>query len=303
MSVAFDGSTYLSGANMRATASKKFTFHTWIEPSDLDAHNGLLQCKPAAAGNSRFFLILRSTGEFQCVGYNDSGVVILSTVSTDAGVVADTWYNFVMSVDLSSATVDMYLNGTALTLNTTTATDDLIDFTPQLWRVGTYLNPADGDPLIYPFYGVMDEIYFHTDYIDLSTALNLRRFYGSTGLYSTSGTKVGLGPQGRSPFGTQPNIFLTHGPGNFNRNDGKGDDLTLTGTLTNDRGRAPNVESLARGFRGQEWRESERSGIPFHDGELIIEPASGLEVHRRREYSTDRDEINRDRRFGRRRFE
>jgi hypothetical protein len=303
MSVEFDGSTYLSGANMRAVASQKFTFYTWIKPSDLTTHNGIIQCKPAAVGNSRFYFLLRSTGELQCVGYNSGGSVILSTISTDASIVVDTWYCIVMSVDLSSATVDLYLNGTALTLNTTQASDDSIDFTPQLWRIGTYLNPADGDPLIYPYYGVMDEIYFYTDYIDLSVDLNERRFYGNTGLYSTSGTKVGLGPGGRTPFGRQPNIFLTHGPGNFGRNDGTGDNFTITGTLTTDYGRAPNVESLARGFKGQEWRESERSGIPFADSELVIEPATGVEVHRRREYSTDRDEINRNRRYGRRRFE
>lgn len=307
MSVTFDGSTYLSGVNMRASASKKLTVYTWIKPSDLDEHNGLLQCKEAAVGNSKFFLLLRSDGELQAVGYNSAGAVILSTVSTDASVSTGTWYCLILSVDLSSATVDMYLNGTALTLNTTQAVDDYIDFAQPIWRVGTYLNPADGDPLVYTYYGVMDDMFFHTDYIDLSEdddySFGLRRFYGNTGLYSSSGTKVGLGPGGRTPFGTPANIFLTHGPGNFGRNDGTGDDFTITGALTDDYGRAPNVESLARGFKGQEWRESERSGIPFPDDELVIEPATGLEVHRRREYSTDRDEINRGRRFGRRRFE
>jgi hypothetical protein len=302
MSVTFDGSTYLSGANMNALASKKFTFYTWIKPSDLSAHNGLIQCKPLATGNSRLYVLLRSDGELQTVGYNSGGSVILSSLSTDASITTGTWYCLVISVDLSSATVDMYLNGTALTLNTTTASDDSIDFTPQLWRVGTYLDPADGSSL-YPYYGVMDEIYFYTDYIDQSVDLNERRFYGNTGLYSTAGTKVGLGPGGRRPFGAPANIFLTHGPGNFGRNDGTGDDFTITGALTIDYGRAPNVETLARGFKGQEWRESERSGIPFSDDDLVIEPATGVEVHRRREYSTDRDEINRSRRFGRRRFE
>lgn len=302
MAVSFDGSTYLSRSTpLLISDSKELTFHTWIKPSDLSTHNCLLQNKVATTGNSSLYILLRSTGELQLLGRNVAGTKILETISTDASITTDTWYHIVASIQLSSATVAIYLNGTALTLTTATATDDELDLSVDEWRVGLFLGQtANAD---YYYNGIMEDMFLKADYIDLSTDLNLRRFYGNTGLYSSSGTKVGLGPGGRAPFGSAAELLLTHSAGNFGTNAGTGGDFAITGTLTADYGRAPNVESLARGFKGREWRESERSGIPFSDDQLVIEPATGLEVHHKREYSTDRDQINRNRRFGRRRFE
>jgi hypothetical protein len=212
--------------------------------------------------------------------------------STDSAVfVASTWYNVLIEVDMAAGTpVLVYVNGTAAAVTNATATDAAIDWSVDHLTLGAARDAADARAS--EFTGIIDEIYWTTTNIDLSTAANRGLFYGARD------EQVGLGHQARTPLdGTRPVYFFTHGPSNFGRNEGSGIELDTVGTPTGDHGRPASVETLARGFKGEEWRESERSGIPFPESELVFEPASGLEVAER-EFSTDRDEINRRRRFG-----
>jgi len=196
------------------------------------------------------------------------------------------WHNVLISADLSTTTGHLLVDGISDEVTIVAPIDGTIPWTNCTELLfGAFFGGAPTR-----LTGMVESFWFATEYIDVSVEANRRLFYG------TDGTQVGLGHQGRRPLdGRQPEIFLGHGPGNFGRNEGSGGDFDLVGSFGFDRGRPAPVNSLSRGFRGERWRESERSGIPFSESELMLEPASGLEVARR-EFSTDRDEINRNRR-------
>ncbi|MHA2066758.1 MAG: LamG domain-containing protein [Candidatus Thorarchaeota archaeon] len=310
MAVDFDGSTdYYSltakGGGLSVADGKTGTVSFWVKPSadGDDAAMTVLAQGSSTLGAARRLLISRaSTNAFTIVGRRQTGAVVLSLAST-SGVEfkGGSWYHVMASWDLENTLANLYINGTDRLDDTKTLTDVAIDYSKTLWEVGA---SAAASPREAFWNGVIDEIWFDDSYIDLSTAANRRLFYGqgSTGGGTTAGSQVGLGDKGSRPTGSRPKILLTHGPGNFGNNEGTAGRFTTVGTPAFSRGSPAANNTLSRGFKGQRWRTSERSGIPFPEDRLVIEPASGLEVARR-EYSTDRDEINRRKRFGHSIFE
>jgi hypothetical protein len=300
MAVDFDGSTdYLTRAKLQGLSDGKTgTVSVWVKPDAAgDASSmWILHC-----GDSQQKLLLSRTSldRFLVTGRNAANTVRLLLQSTAAlSFTGGTWYHVMASWDLANGLGKLYINGTDRTDPTQVLTDDSVALANQKWNIG-----ADQDEGNL-WNGIIDEVYFDDFYIDLTESANRRLFYGqgSSGGGTTSGSQVGLGHQGRRPTGRRPKLLLTHGPGNFGRNEGSGGDFTIVGSPTFGRGRPAANNTLSRGFKGQRWRESERSGIPFPEERLVFEPASGLEVARR-EYSTDRDEINRRKRFGHSIFE
>jgi hypothetical protein len=210
-------------------------------------------------------------------------------VASGDPITAATWHHVLIAVDLAVAEpVKIYRDGTKLTETNATVTDDMIDFSTSHFTMGAGRDSSNA--AIADYVGVIDEFWFSTTYLDPDNSTVLGRFYGP------AGEQIGLGANGRSPLrasNARPEIFLTHGAGNFGRNEGTSANLSSVGSTTGDKGRPATVETLSRGFRGERWRESERSGIPFPESRLAAESASdGLEVGLR-ELSTDRDEINR----------
>lgn len=287
MAVQFSAGNGWQGSPLKTPDSKSYSTSIWFKTPDTLATQVLLNWHIASAAVSHGITIT-STGDVNLTGRNESGTVVLSTLTSahpSRPLAAATWYNLLVGVDLATATTQMYINGTAITLSDTTVTDDEMDFTVDHITLGAARNASD--ERISEFLGVLDEIWWDTSIIDFSAQANRDLFLGP------NGEKVGLGAEGRRPLnGTRPLYFFTHGPGNFGRHDGTEPNLDAIGSTTGATGPPPAVETLSRGFKGEKWRESERSGIPFPESRLVYEPASGLEVADR-EWSTDRDEINR----------
>ena len=287
MSIILDGTNdYYSSTTISIPSGKTGTFHTWFKP-DVVSTQALLMGRNTG-GNDAFWSSAFNTIA-SIVGRNSSGTVVLGLSSTGITLAVGNWYNLLASWDLENGLGNLLINGTDV-LGSTTLTDDDINYGGvSAWQVGAQTDAA-GDPAN-QLNGTLDDIYFSTSYIELATAANVRLFYGR------EGTTVGLGWKGNRPTGSRPEIFQSHGPNNYGTNEGTEADFTRFGSPTFSRGRPAAHETLSRGFYGERWRESERSGIPFRESRLVIEPASGLEVARR-EFSTDRDEINRRKRFG-----
>lgn len=221
-----------------------------------------------------------SLNRFVVIGRNAADTIILSIQSTAAlSFVAGLHYHLYASWDLAAATAELTINGVDRLDPTQTLTDDLIAYSNGTWQVGAFEGADTWD-------GIIEEPYF-----DDSAINDVSKFLGP------QGEAIGLGSKGTRPTGSRPRILLPHGPGNFGRNEGLGGNFSAVGATSFIAGRPAAVETLSRGFRGEEWRESERSGFPFPESELVFEPASGLEVARR-EFSTDRDQVNRRRRAG-----
>ena len=287
MAVSFTGSQYARrDLNLLGIASgKEFTLSLWCKAED--GQGGVIFVGGGPAGATQKIQLSQNTssGTYSVLVRNAANTIIWQA-STATAYDDGEWHNLLISADLAAATGHLLVDGVSDETTVVAPTDDTIAWADCTeWVFGAFF--AGAATLLT---AVVSSFWFATEYIDVSTAANERLFYG------TDGVQVGLGHQGRVPLdGRQPEVFLLHGPGNFTRNEGSGGDFSLTGALTFDRGRPAPVNSLARGFRGEAWRESERSGIPFPETELVFEPASGLEVARR-EFSTDRDEINRWRR-------
>lgn len=287
MAVTFSAGNRWQGTDLVIADSKIFSLSTWFKQTALGSQV-IANWHRAGIGSSHG-LSLTAAGDIAISGRNAAGTTILSSSAASQAITSATWHHVFIAVDLAAAEpVKIYRDGTKLTETNATATDDMIDFSTSHFTMGAGRDSADD--AIADFVGVIDEFWFSTTYLDPDDSDVLGYFYGP------ADEQIGLGAGGRSPLrasGARPEIFLTHGAGNFGRNEGTSADLSAIGSTTGDRGRPATVETLSRGFRGERWRESERSGIPFPESRLAAESASdGLEVGLR-ELSTDRDEINR----------
>lgn len=295
MAVQFAAAAGYQGGPTLESDGKTFTASLWFKTPATLATQVLMNWHRAGQSTSHGITVT-SAGAVSLSGRNAAGTAILASASSTTTLAASTWYNILVGVNLAAATpTRMYINGTAQTMSDTTITDDSMDWSVDHLTLGAARDAADSR--IAEWLGGIDEIYWTTSEIDLSVQANRELFYGPLG------EQVGLGNNGRRPLdGTKPEYFFTHGPGNFGRNEGTGIQLDTIGEPAGLVGPPPAVETLSRGFRGERWRESERSGIPFRESQLVFESATGLEVARR-EFSTDRDELNRRRRQGRTIFE
>ena len=232
---------------------------------------------------------LSSIGDLSISGTAVGGTGILVSLATGQPITAGLWYHFLFAVDLAAAEpVKVYRNGVKLTMTDVLSLNQPLDLGVDHYTVGASRDSSN-DPTA-DFEGIHDEIWFSTTYLDIDDSDVRGHFIGP------QGEQIGLGAGGRNPLrasGARPEVFLTHGAGNFGRTEGSVGDLQAVGSTTAARGRPATVETLSRGFRGEQWRESERSGIPFPESRLALESASDdLEVALR-EVSTDRDELNR----------
>lgn len=295
MSVILDGTTdFYNGPNVQVSSSKTATCSIWFKTGTVDTDTrALLVARSTGIGASGFFLAISIGGAFDrisVIGRNSATSLIFSLVKNSTGFVSDTRYNLMLSWDIENSVGNMFLNGVDQSPTKTFSLDEVVPYSDaSAWQVGAFTDDSDVPGNM--FNGTFDDTYFTTNLIDLTTSANRRLFYGR------EGTTVGLGHLGRRPTDSQPEILLTHGPNNYGFNAGFAGDFSTVGAPTFSRGLANPSNTLSRGFYGERWRESERSGIPFRESRLVIEPASGLEVARR-EFSTDRDEINRRKRFG-----
>ena len=287
MAVSFTGSQYARRASnlLGLTSGKEFTLSLWCKAEDGEGGTIFVGGGPAGA-TQKISLTQSTTSGVYVILVRNAANTIIWQAQTASAYDDGEWHNVLISADLAAGVGHLLVDGVSDETTVVAPVNDTIAWADCTeWVFGAFFGGAAT-----LLTAVVDSLWFATEYIDVSTAANERLFYGD------DGTKVGLGHQGRVPLdGQRPEVLLCHGPGNFGRNEGSGGDFSLTGALEFDRGRPATVNSLARGFRGEAWRESERSGIPFPETELVFEPASGLEVARR-EFSTDRDEINRWRR-------
>lgn len=226
----FDGTNdfMTRGAGLtNAADSKSGIFSCWVR---IDGGDGAIRriwgSSASAGGAIDFFRIaLLAANTFQVVGDNSVGTAILVQESDTAYLAGTTWRHLLLSWDLATAAVHLYVNDVEDAGAGPTLTNDTIDYTSGDSSVGG--NP-DGNAKLD---GCLAELYFAPgQYLDFSLVANRRKFI------SANGKPVSLGSDGSFPTGTAPIAYFHLNDGqavaNFASNKGSGGDFSITGTLT-----------------------------------------------------------------------
>ena len=132
------------------------------------------------------------------------------------------WVHIMASWDVGNNAGHLYIDDVSDESTEIISNSD-IDYTRTNHRIASDVSAADLD-------AELAQVYLNfSEYVDLSSASNRRKFI------SASGKPVNLGSDGSLPTGTSPIIFFDLAPGDavstFASNKGTGGGFTLTGSL------------------------------------------------------------------------
>lgn len=153
---------------------------------------------------------------------NSSYVDVMRIDSTDhpAGL-----FHAILSFDLSTSTIQLYINDAPDGSPTTNLDQDVAYSQASSWTVAGRHDTTSND-----YYGDVGDIWFSPEFIDLSVVSNRRKFINE------AGDPVYLGNNGQVPTGTAPPLFFgsLHTAANWNSgtNLGGGGNFTMTGAVT-----------------------------------------------------------------------
>ena len=157
------------------------------------------------------------------VDTTNSALSSIMSMNTSAIVASATWRHILASWDLSTASLNLYVNDVS-DKTVVTNINDTIDYTTTNFSIGAAFNGT------FKTNGCLAEFYFAPgQYLDFSNENNRRKFI------SALGKPVHLGTNGSLPTGTAPIVYQHIDDGeavaNFATNRGTGGNLTITGTL------------------------------------------------------------------------
>lgn len=223
--VHFDGATDLKlGSALTGVANAKVgTASFWLKIGGTD---GTLQTLLSLGDGSASILELRrpTSNAIQIIGKNVADATILSVSSNTATfVAASAWQNVLVSWNLATATVQLYVNDSS-DANVATATNDTLSYTTAN---GNYIG-SEFSNFLAPLTGDAADLWIDTTAaMDFSVTANRRKFI-SAGL-----TPVSLGSDGSAPTGTSPILFQSGSTGSWQTNKGTGGGWTVeNGSLT-----------------------------------------------------------------------
>jgi len=221
----YDGSTYGErvGGLSGIADGPRGTFRICFRKDSSDGASAALFCLFESGGGAGQFLVeLDSSNRLRVSGTQPSAANAFARTTTATYLASPTWTDLLMSWDLPTSTVQMYVatgNGdyqlvSAFDLSVTVNAN--INYTTNRARLASHNGTGHWE-------GCICEAFFHTAHIDLSIAANREKF-------RLSGKPVYLGAAGELPLGVQP---LGYWPGGDPANNlGTGGTLTVTGSLT-----------------------------------------------------------------------
>jgi hypothetical protein len=189
----------------------------WFRLDGGDGIQQLLLANAATAGSSTFFVTRTAANVIQIGGRNTALTLILSNVSTGTYVAGASWVHLLASWDLAAGIGQLYINGADDKNGAGTQTLATIDYTMADFSVGAGIAGTN------KLNGCLSEVFFHTQYLDISNASNRQLFR------SAAGKPVSLGPTGALPLGVQPLLYAPNGDPSTNA--GSGGNFTVTGAL------------------------------------------------------------------------
>ena len=215
--VTFDGTNdYLQASTTPGTDSDKLLFSGWLRRNSTGTGQTIL-CESGI----RYYFRFQGSDVLRISAVNSSGTTV---VDIESSAITDTvnWIHIATAIDLSVPVAHLYVNGVSDLATTTTLTSSAtMDFTTNYSSVGSVIG---GD---LKFDGDMADIWFGPgQFLDLSVAANLRKFYGP------NGGAVDLGADGSTPTGVQPAQYFTGATATWHNNVGSQGSFGENGALT-----------------------------------------------------------------------
>lgn len=205
--------------------SKKFTFCAWVNPARIGAAERIFSITNGPAGSVKFTIIHTITNTFQVFARDAASATILD-IESSVYPVTDTWFQLLVSIDLSSAFLrHFYVTGVSDLYQLTNYTDAAIGFTVPAGSAISGTSSGMGK-----FEGCVAQVAFWPgSYIDLDIDGNrLGKFI------EADGGPVDFGADGSLPFGVVPVVYQNIEPGDpltdFAVNKGSGGNYTVNGT-------------------------------------------------------------------------
>jgi len=189
------------------------TLSVWIK-SAVDGTLGVILCN-AGNANAGLYFAKYTTNVFYLRLRNSGPAIIVSAVAGQI-LSSDGWVHFLASWDTANLKFHWYRNDVSISTIVPSSTTN-VDYDYGTWAIGDENNGGGR------FNGDMSELYFSTDYIDLTVEANRRKFISSTR------KPVSLGLTGSLPTGNQPLIYFPYGDPTDNH--GTGGNFTMTGAL------------------------------------------------------------------------
>lgn len=226
--VHFDGSAWLSIANLIAASPRNFAMSIWVKMASLDDNpfSPLLVVSPEVLYDP-LIAIEAGTGTTNQFYYDCAPIPgALKGYSNDNTIVAVQWMNLKISANsdhpVNEKIVQLYLGDVDVLGDVVDAGDafDMVFTGLPLFlfsdSVGSNFVGDAADTWIAP-----------GQFIDFSVEANRRKFI------DVNGKPVDLGADGSTPTGTAPPMFFSGNAAGFPTNKGTGGVFTLTGSLTN----------------------------------------------------------------------
>lgn len=216
-SASFDGSTYLNHAGGIGSDSYYGLFSGWFKLTDTAATEYNIIDHWHFQVN--VFSVTFYYG-FQCKNSDDATTT--ATARSTNGFKNTTWHHFLFSFDTSGTPGFgyLYVDGNAETAGATWASATTTDYdNAQPCRIGIRRSG------VLPWIGLMSEVWFNTEYLDITVQANREKFR------SSSGHPVNLGSNGSTPTGNQPLLYFHKQVPNWHDNSGSAGAFTMTGTL------------------------------------------------------------------------
>lgn len=221
--VNFDGtadSLRVSETALGQSDGKSFLISVWIDPSSNNRVARLI----SMGGGETFVLdrtpsqqirvFLRGPGSLTVIG----DIKSTTTVPTTNGP-----HHVLIAIDMANTTIQIRIDGGPVETNlvATAIVNNTIDFANGDLIIGAFsISIPDLD-----WEGEMGHFYLAEEYLDISTAANLAKFYDN-------GNPVDLGSDGSTPTGTAPIIFLNNPVATWQNNLGSGGNFTVNGAIT-----------------------------------------------------------------------
>ena len=177
---------YLKSADLTGNADGKAgTISFWANTTSNAAHQWVM------TSADRYFDVYRnSSTNGVYITIKDSAGTSKLAYYTNGAVPFGRWVHIVMSWNVATTDMDIYVDGISSRAGSTNV-DATLDYTRTAWTVGCHSTVGT-----YGHNGALSELWMDlTTYIDLSVAANLAKFI------DTSGNPVDLGADGSTPTG------------------------------------------------------------------------------------------------------
>lgn len=224
--VTFDGINdyMLRGSDLTGDVDgKKGIISLWIK---LEANLTTLPYYLIQSNGGFFALYIDdTTKKIQFSALNSSSTVLINVASSSAYSTSDGWLHILISWDLNTPVIYLYVNNSNR-LATTTLTAGTIDYTRTNYSIGAGITGSS------KMNADAAEWYVNfADALDLSSSSNRAKFINQSSL-----KPVNLGADGSLPTGTVPIIYQRCAVGaaasSFANNSGSGGNFSITGALT-----------------------------------------------------------------------